>query len=182
MGGLQEDEVAFFAGGLDEHQRVYLHRLLGECLSSLPGDAHPGEAEAAHQLALIRDHMQPLVRLLGCLRQFQVSDEGSDIRPFGVQLPEPGHALVTLSPRIANWNGLWNREGTEWLTTLKPARVTVDMRRLTDTTSTVIAWLVTLAGKTAGGRIQLVNPSARIAHSLRVLRLEHLLVLPPGTP
>jgi hypothetical protein len=182
MAGIHEDELAFFASGLDDEQRVYLHRLLGECLSSLPGDAHPSETEAAHQLALIRDHMQPLVRLLGCLRQFQANDEGSDIRPFAVQLPEPGHVLVTLSPRITSWRGLWDREGTEWLTTLNPSRVTVDMHRLTDTTSTVIAWLVTLAGKTAAGRIHLARPSDRILRSVRILRLEHLLVPPAGTP
>jgi hypothetical protein len=181
MGGMHDDQIAYFAGALDDQQRVFLSRLLGECLGSLPDEAHPVEADAAHQLALIRDHVRPLHRLLACLREFQAGDEGSDIRPFAVQIPEPGHAHVTLSPRIATWKGLWNREGMDWVTALNPTRVTVDLGRMTDLTSTVIAWLVTLAGKTGEGRVHLQRPSARVSHSLRVLRLDHLLVPPPGT-
>ena len=51
VAALPEEEIAHFASGLDEQQRTYLNRLLGECLSSLGDDAYTAGAVVASNVS-----------------------------------------------------------------------------------------------------------------------------------
>ncbi len=175
MPSLPDDEIAFFASALDDHQRTYLNRLLGECLSSLGDDGHDA-LPAPQRLRLVQEHLQPLMRMLACLREFE-ANERSDIRPFAVQMPEPGHVLVVLSPRLSTWRGIWDPSSHDWVVQLAPGKVSVDVGTVGDLASAVIAWLVTLAGRVPGGRVHLRHVSARTEQALRVLRLDSTLVV-----
>ena len=184
VAALPEEEIAHFASGLDEQQRTYLNRLLGECLSSLGDDAYTaGAVGPEERLRLVQSHLEPLKRMLACLRQFRVAEDGTDIRPFSVQMPDPGHALVTLSVRLAGWRGIWDTASHDWVDQLRPGRVSVDVSRLGDLPSAVIAWLVTLANRLPSRRLALIGASQRTVQALKVLRFDHILTVgaQPGT-
>jgi hypothetical protein len=170
---LHENELGYFVDTLNPHQRVYLQRLLGEYLTAIPkaGEEAPPEA-----LSLMRQGAGTLFSLLEHLRAFHNNDPDSDIRPFGLSFPEPGHAQVLLSPRILHWSGLWDARSHEWISEIKAGRVSVDLRKLDDINSSTIAWLVTMASHVPSRRLSLLNASERIRRSILVLKLDQVLV------
>lgn len=170
---LHENELGYFVDTLTPHQRVYLQRLLGEYLTAIPRDGEEPPPEAMH---LMRQGAGTLFSLLDHLRAFSNNDSDSDIRPFGLSFPEPGHALVLLSPRILHWSGLWDARSHEWISEIKAGKVSVDLRKLEDINSSTIAWLVTMASHVPSRKLCLLNTPERIRRSIQVLKLDQVLV------
>lgn len=173
MNELHENELGYFADSLTPHQRVFLQRMLGEFLTALPQDplhAHP------EQVQLLQQNARVMFQLLELLRRFEADDRDSDIRPFAMSVPEPGHALIVLSPRILNWRGLWDHASYEWLKPLRLGRLSVDLRKLEEINSSTIAWLVNMAGMMPDRRIRLLQVAPAIQRSLAVLKLDQVLV------
>jgi len=170
---LHENELSYFVDSLNPHQRVYLQRLLGECLTALPGSGHEPHPDQQH---LVAESTQPLFTLLTQLRSFAPNDEDSDIRPFAVTIPEPGHALLRVSRRITTWRGIWEANANAWVRHLRVGKLTADVGRLEDLTSSVIAWLVTLAQQMPDGRIHLKGANDSMRRAIQVLKLGQVLV------
>lgn len=173
MSDLHENELGFFVDSLSPHQRVYLQRLLGEYLTALPKD---GDDFHPEHFQLLRQGAGTLFALLDHLRAFQNDDGDSDIRPFSLAFPEPGHAVITLSARILHWSGLWDARAHDWVEEIKAGRLSVDLRKLEDVNSSTIAWMVTMAGHVPVRRLFLLNASERIRRAIQVLRLDQVLV------
>ncbi len=174
MSELHENELAYFVDSLTSHQRVVLQRLVGEFLTALPEhdqETHP------ELVPLLRQNAVPLRRMLDLLRRFRNDDDDSDIRPFSLTVPEPGHACLALNRRILTWHGLWDAKSHDWVKDVRIGRLTVDLHKLTEVTSSTIAWLVTLAQHVPEQRLHLTGVSTVIRKSIRVLRLEAVLVM-----
>jgi hypothetical protein len=174
MTEIHDQEMGFFVDSLSPHQRVYLQRMLGEYLTAVPQDDDSGVLDPAI-LGLIKQGSEGLKALLNHLRTFEANDSDSDIRPFSFNIPEPGHAVITLSTRILNWRGLWDPKSHDWLEGVKVGRLSVDLRKLDEINSSTIAWLVMLAGRLPDRRIYLLSVSDRIRRSVEVLKLTDVL-------
>jgi hypothetical protein len=171
---LHDNELSYFVDSLTPHQRVFLQRLLGECLTAMPRAGQDAPPEAVH---LIAESAAPLFRLLDSLRHFAPNDEDSDIRPFAVTIPEPGHALLKISRRILGWRGIWEANSHSWVKHLRLGKLTADVSRLDDLTSSTIAWLVTLAHQMPDSRLYLIGASDGMKRALAVLHLEGVLIV-----
>jgi hypothetical protein len=174
MSELHENELGYFVDSLSQHQRVYLQRLIGEFLTSFPAE---GEEIHPDWLALHRQSAQTLFSLIELMRKFQNDDSDSDIRPYALTMPEPGHAKILLAKRFLHWRGLWDAKSHEWVKEVKLGRLTVDLRSLDEITSSAIAWLVNLANHAPHRRIFVVGACPIIRRSLVVLRLNDVLVM-----
>ena len=174
MTDIHDQEMGFFVDSLSPHQRVYLQRMLGEFLTAVPKEDDSGTIDLA-MLGLIKQSSEGLFDLLGHLRKFEANDSDSDIRPFAFNIPEPGHAIITLSTRILNWRGLWDPKSHDWLDGVTIGRLTVDLKKLEEVNSSTIAWLVMLAGRLPDRRVYLANVSDRIRRSIDVLKLADVL-------
>lgn len=177
MTNAHQQEIGHFVDGLSSQQRTFLQRLLGECLSVVPNKDAPPVYSGPELANLVGEGIHPLFQMLDALRCFAANDESSDIRPFAVRFPEPGHALVIVSPRIAGWRGIWEAQAHQWVVDLHVGRLTVDLKKLRDLTSSTIAWLVTLAQQVPTRRLNLVGASDQMARSIRVLRLDQTLLI-----
>ncbi len=174
MSDLHENELGFFVDSLSPHQRVYLQRLIGEFLTSFPGE---GEEIHPEWLQLHRQSAQTLFSLIELMRKFQNDDSDSDIRPYALSIPEPGHARIQLAKRFLHWRGLWDAKSHDWAKEIKLGRLTVDLKSLDEITSSAIAWLVNLANSLPNRRLYVVGACPIIRRSLIVLRLNDVLVL-----
>ncbi len=174
MSDAHDKEIGYFVDSLSPHQRVVLQRLLGECLTVLP---RGNDDVTIDRLRLVSDGMRPLQTLLDQLRQYAPgADEDSDIRPFSLNIPQAGHALLTLSRKILTWNAIWEEKAHSWLKDVSVSRLTVDVSRLDEFNSSTIAWLVTLAQRLPGGKIALRGTNLTMRRALGVLHLEKVLV------
>ncbi len=174
MTDLHEHELAHLVETLTPHQRVVLQRLLGEVLTSFPvagQEPHPEWPD------LLRQSSAHLFHLLDLLRQFENNDLDSDIRPFGISVPEPGHAVISVSRRINTWPHIWEEKATSWVSEVKVTRLTLELSKIDEITSTVIAWFISLANHVPERRIHLRNVSPTLRRSIKVLRLDALLVI-----
>lgn len=174
MSDLHENELGFFVDSLSPHQRVYLQRLIGEFLTSFPAE---GDDPHPEWLPLHRQSAKTLFSLIELLRAFENDDSDSDIRPYALAMPEPGHAEIRLARRFLHWRGLWDPKSHDWIREVKIGRLTVDLSSLEEITSSAIAWLVTLASHLPGRRIHLVGAAPIIRRSLIALRLGDVLVM-----
>ena len=174
MNDLHENELGFFVDSLTPHQRVYLQRLIGEFLTSFPE-----EHEEVHPdwLQLHRESAKTLFTLIDLMRKFENDDSDSDIRPFALSIPEPGHARIILAKRFLHWRGLWDAKSHDWLKDIKIGRLTIDLSSLDEITSSGIAWLVNLAAHVPTKRLYIAGAAPVIRKSLIVLRLHEVLVI-----
>jgi ABC-type transporter Mla MlaB component len=169
----RDPQIAQFVESLSPHQRVVLQRLLGECLTVVPRST---EETTIEHLRLVDEGVRPLVELLATLREYApAADDDSDIRPFALSVPEPGHVLVRLSRKILTWTAIWEEKAHNWLKDVRVQRLTVDVSRLEELNSSTIAWLVTLAQKVPGGRLTLRGANETMRRALGVLHLEQIL-------
>ena len=174
MSDLHENELGYFVDSLSPHQRVCLQRMIGEFLTSFPEagiEPHPEWYDLHRQSA------SNLFTLLDLLRKFQNDDSDSDIRPYALAMPEPGHARLRLSRRFLHWRGLWDAKSHDWIKEVKIGRLTVDLASLEELTSSAIAWLVTLASHLPDRRVHLVGVAPIIRRSLLALHLGEILVV-----
>ncbi len=174
MPDIHENELAHFVETLTPHQRVVLQRLLGEVLTSFPvpgQDLHPEWPD------LLRQSSRNLFHLLDLLRQFENNDLDSDIRPFGISVPDPGHAVISVSRRINTWPHIWEEKATRWVSEVKVARLTLELSKVEEVTSTVIAWFISLANQVPERKVHLRGVSPALRKSIKVLRLDALLVV-----
>jgi hypothetical protein len=170
----RDPEIAQFVDSLSPHQRVVLQRLLGESLTVVP---QSGDETTVERLQWLGEGVRPLMDLLGALREYSPSgDDDSDVRPFALSIPEPGHALVRVSRKILTWTGIWDDKAHAWLGDVRVSRVSVDVSRLDELNSSTIAWLVTLAQKLPGGSLKLRGANETMRRALAVLHLEKVLV------
>ena len=177
MSEVHQNELGFFVDSLSPHQRVYLQRLVGEFLTSFPeagSDPHP------EWLDLHRQSAQDLFSLLDLLRAFENDDSDSDIRPYALSMPEPGHGQLKLSRRILHWRGLWDPKSHKWITEVNLGRLSIDCAALEELTSSVIAWLVTLASHLPDKRLHLLHVAPVIRRALLALHLHQILVIDAG--
>ncbi len=174
MNDLHENELGYFVDSLSPHQRVYLQRLIGEFLTSFPADDDEPHPE---WLNLHRQSSKTLFSLIDLLRKFENDDSDSDIRPYAMAIPEPGHANIRLAKRFLHWRGLWDPKSHDWIREVKIGRLTVDLSSLEEITSSAIAWLVTLASHLPDRRIRIVGATQIIRRSLSALRLTDVLVI-----
>ena len=174
MSDLHEDELGFFVDSLSPHQRVFLQRLIGEFLTSFPSE---GEDFHPEWMQLHRQSAQTLFSLIELMRKFQNDDSDSDIRPFALSMPEPGHARILLAKRFLHWRGLWEAKSYDWVKEIKLGRLTVDLSSLDEITSSGIAWLVNLASHLPNRRIHVAGAAPIIRRSLGALRLGDVLVI-----
>ena len=173
MSDIHDHELAHFVETLTPHQRLVLQRLLGEVLTGFPVEGQEPHPEWPQ---LMRQSSGQLFRLLDLLRQFENNDLDSDIRPFALSVPEPGHARILVSSRINSWGRIWDDQATSWVHDIKAARLTLDLSRVEDITSTVIAWFISLANHVPEKKVRLVGASAALRKSIKALRLEQILV------
>jgi hypothetical protein len=173
MDDLHRHELAHFVETLDDHQRVVLQRLLGEVLTSFPVE---GQEVHPEWPALLRQSSTGLFLLLDLLRQYENNDLNSDIRPFALSVPEPGHARLLISKRINSWADIWDDKATSWVHDIKVGRLTLDLQRVEEVTSTVIAWFISLANHLPEKKVRLVSASPSLRRSIKVLRLQAILV------
>lgn len=178
MSDIHDQEMGFFVDSMTPHQRVYLQRMLGEFLTTVPRDDDSAVLDPT-TLSLLKQGSEGLFTLLATLRRFEANDSDSDIRPFALNIPEPGHAVITLSTRILNWRGLWDPKSHDWLDGVPIGKLTVDLRKLEEVNSSTIAWLVMLAGRLPDRRIHLISVSDRICRSVEVLKLTDILAIQP---
>ncbi len=174
MNDLHENELSFLVDSLTPHQRVCLQRLVGEFLTSFPEadqEVHP------EWLALHRESAQNLFTLLELLRKFENEDSDSDIRPYALSVPEPGHACLKISRRFIHWRGLWDPKTHAWVKEVQFGRLSVDLAAVEEITSSAIAWLVVLASHVPERRIHLLGASPLIRRSLAALHLGDVLVV-----
>jgi anti-anti-sigma regulatory factor len=174
MSETRDPQIAQFVDSLSPHQRVVLQRLLGECLTVVP---RSNEETTIEHLQLVDEGVRPLIDLLGALRQYSPGgDEGSDVRPFALSTPEPGHVLIRLSRKILTWSAIWEEKAHGWVRDVRVERLTVDVSRLDELNSSTIAWLVTLAQKVKEHRLALRGANETMRRALGVLHLEQILV------
>lgn len=174
MSNLHDHEIAHLVDSLTPHQRVVLQRLVGECLTAIPESMEDAPPD---WLPMLRLGSRSLFQLLDTLRRFENEDERSDIRPYSLTVPEPGHAKIALARRIIHWRGVWEQANHSWVTELHIGRLTVDVGALDELPSSVIAWLVTLANQLPEHRLRLVEVSAVMSRTLQVLRLNQVLLV-----
>lgn len=174
MNDLHENELGFFVDSLSPHQRVFLQRLIGEFLTSFPPE---GEEIHPDWLQLHRQSAKTLFSLIALMRKFENDDSDSDIRPYAMSMPEPGHAKILLAKRFLHWRGLWDTKSHDWVKEIKLGRLTVDLSSLEEITSSAIAWLVNLASHLPNRRIHVVGAAPIIRRSLAALRLSDVLVM-----
>ncbi len=174
MNELHENELGFFVDSLTPHQRVFLQRMVGEFLTSFPRE---GEEPHPDWMFLHRQSAHTLFSLLDLLRRFENDDNDSDIRPYALSMPEPGHARLRLAGRFIHWRGLWDPKSHDWVREVSVGRLTVDLEKLEELTSSAIAWLVTLATHLPERRIFLTGVKPIIRRSLLALRLSEILVV-----
>ena len=171
---IHENELGYLVDSLSPHQRVVLQRLIGEFLTSFPEE---GVEPHPEWYDLHRQSAQTLFSLLDLLRKFQNDDNDSDIRPYALSMPEPGHARLRLARRFVNWRGLWDAQSHDWIREISVGKLTVDLTVLEDLTSSAIAWLVTLATHLPDRRVHLTGVSPTIRRSLIALHLAEILVM-----
>ena len=176
MTDIHDQEMGHFVDSLSPHQRVYLQRVLGEFLTVVPRRGQDNELDPAI-LDLVQQSSTGLFLMLETLRRFEANDADSDIRPFALSFPEPGHGLLTLSTRIHNWRGLWDPRSHDWLDEVPIGRLTINLRKLEEINSSTIAWLVMLAGRLPDRRLYVAEVSDRIRRSIDVLKLGEVLVV-----
>jgi anti-anti-sigma regulatory factor len=174
MSEARDPEIAAFVDSLSPQQRVVLNRLLGESLTVVPRSTEEATIE---RLQLVDEGVRPLIELLATLREYApAADDDSDIRPFAISIPEPGHVAVRLSRKILTWSAIWEEKAHSWLKEARVQRLSVDVSRLEELNSSTIAWLVTLAQKVPGGRLALRGANDTMRRALGVLHLEQILV------
>ncbi len=174
MSELHNNEIAHLVDSLTAHQRVVLQRLVGECLTAIPETADDAPPD---WLPMLRTGSRSLFHLLDTLRRFENEDENSDIRPYSLSIPEPGHAKISLARRIIHWRGVWEQANHSWVSELRIGRLTVDVSNLDELPSSIIAWLVTLANQLPEHRLRLVEATPVMARTLQVLRLNQVLLV-----
>jgi hypothetical protein len=181
MTNLHRQDIGFFVDGLSVEQRTFLQRLLGESLSAVAPPGQQPLITGPEAEALAQAGVEPLFHLLEALRCFAASDS-SDIRPFSVSMPKPGHAVVVVTPRILSWRGIWEAQSHQWVVELHVGQLTVNVTQIREPGSSTIAWLVNLASHMPNRRIELIGASESLRRAIGVLRLETTLSLDPIQP
>jgi anti-anti-sigma regulatory factor len=177
MTHLHHQEMGHFVHALSPEQRTFLQRVLGECLSAIPRSGQPVLHHGPEAIDLMQQAVEPLYHLMESLRCFEPADDANDIRPFRVEIVQPGQAVVVVHPRILSWRGIWDAQSHGWVEDLHLGRLVVDVSALHDLNSSTIAWLATLAGHLPQRRLILRGANAGMARSLRALRLDSTLIL-----
>jgi hypothetical protein len=152
---------------------VFLQRLLSEFLTSIPDDDMP------NAMALMRQSSVDIRTLVEHLRKY-TSAHDSDFQPFQISFPNAGHVYVKISPRITTWTGFQDERATSWARGPHAGMITVDMSKLQEATSTVLAWLVQIAQVSPSKYIWLESCSPTIARSISILKVGKMLKIIGG--
>jgi hypothetical protein len=173
MNDSQLTDIAGLVESLTPYQRLLLESLLADSVSQ--SATAPSEHPQA-QLARLIDSLKPLQILYESLQgATHGAEDDSDIRPFTVGFPEPGHAVVRVSRKILHWPQIWEERAHSWMHEAKLQAMTVDVSRLDELNSSTIAWLVTMAQRIPGGHLTLLGANQAMKRALKVLHLERVL-------
>jgi hypothetical protein len=164
-------DLGHLAETLSDKQRLVIQRLISEFLTSIPKD---GDEEMS-SIPMIREAAKDLMSFVDVLRKYEAI--GSDIQPFSISFPSPGRTEVLISPRMNTWTQFSSEEATSWAGNSYAAMITLDFSRLTEgVTSTVLAWMVTIAQKNKMKKVYVKNANNMIKRSVQTLRLGGMVV------
>lgn len=162
-------DLGYLVDSLAPHQRVLLQTVLRESLAACPRDRNFGP----EILPLLKQGLSPLYDLLDHLRRYAPND--SDIWPFSFRIPEPGKGVVTVFSRFPGWSKIGEAESYDWIDHAKLSTLTVDIGRINEFPSVVVAWLVNLAKRMPESKLTLKGANRTAEQVIRNLCLEQML-------